>query len=126
MHRNPLIGCKSNKSFLGHSDSSFKMLETAKNARNVMQRRTPPGYKSEVKAFPEDKINELLWEGFKMTNKKNDLSFLEIYNWRDIAITILMHGGGIRHSEDLLPTELSALEHTDFKSRMVSRCSRES
>ena len=80
MHRNPLIGCKSNKSFLGHSDSSFKMLETAKNARNVMQRRTPPGYKSEVKAFPEDKINELLWEGFKMTNKKNDLSFLESYN----------------------------------------------
>lgn len=71
---------KSNKSFLGHLDSSLKMSETAKNARNVMQRRTPSGYKGEVKAFPEDKINELLWEGFKITNKKNDLSFLESYN----------------------------------------------
>ncbi len=34
-----------------------------------------------------------------MTNKKNDLSFLESYYWCDIAITILVHGGGIRHSE---------------------------
>lgn len=90
---------KSNKSFLGHLDSSLKMSETARKARNVMQRKAPSGYKGETKAFPEDKINELLWEGFKITRKKNDLSFLESYNWRDIAITILMHGGGIRHSE---------------------------
>lgn len=93
------INNKSNKSFLGHLDSSLKMSDTARQARNIMQRKTPSGDKVEVKAFPEDKIHELLWEGFKITSKKNDLSFLESYNWRDIAITILMHGGGIRHSE---------------------------
>lgn len=93
------INNKSNKSFLGHLDSYLNMSDTAKKARNVIQRKSPSGYQGEIKAFPEDKIHELLWEGFKITNKKNDLSFLESYNWRDIAITILMHGGGLRHSE---------------------------
>lgn len=61
--------------------------------------RAPSSDNSGTKAFPEDKIHELLREGFKKTNKKNDLSFLESYNWRNIAITILMHRGGIRHCE---------------------------
>ncbi|MEY9970972.1 hypothetical protein ABH966_001336 [Lysinibacillus sp. RC46] len=90
---------KSHRSFLGHLDSSLKTSETAKKARNLKLRRAPSGENSGTKAFPEDKINELLWEGFKKTDKKNNLSFLESYNWRDIAITILMHGGGIRHCE---------------------------
>lgn len=93
------INNKSNKSFLGHLDSYLKMSETARKVRNVIQRKPPSGDKYETKSFPEDKIHELLWEGFKITNKKDDLSLLESYNWRDIAITILMHGGGIRHSE---------------------------
>jgi hypothetical protein len=53
------------------------MSEAAKNVRNVMQRRTPSGYIGEVKAFPEDKINELLWEvmySIKMNIYKHILS----------------------------------------------------
>ena len=90
---------KSHRSFLGHLDSSSNMTETAKNARNIKQRRTPSGDSAGAKTFPEDKIYDLLWEGFKKSDKKNNLSLLDKYNWRDIAITILIHGGGLRVSE---------------------------
>jgi hypothetical protein len=90
---------KSHRSFLGHLDSNLKMSETAKKARSIKQRRVPSGDSGAVKFFPEDKISDLLWEGFKKSDKKNNLSFLEKYNWRDIAITILIHGGGLRISE---------------------------
>lgn len=88
---------KSNRSFLGHLDDPSQMAETAKKARNVMQRRIPTGDYGSVKAFPEDKIDELLWVGFKKSTREDN--FLKKYNWRDIAITILMHGGGLRESE---------------------------
>lgn len=90
---------KSDHSFLGHLDSASKMSETAKKARSIMQRRTPTGDYGGAKAFPEDKIYDLLWEGFKKSDQKNKLGFLDRYNWRDIAITILIHGGGLRVSE---------------------------
>lgn len=90
---------KSHYSFLGHLDSLLNMSETAKKARNIKQRRVPLGDYGVPKAFPEDKIHILLWEGFKKSDKKNSLSFLDKYNWRDIAITILIHGGGLRVSE---------------------------
>lgn len=90
---------KSHHSFLGHLDSSLKMTETAKNARDVRQRKNPSGYYGGAKTFPEDKINVLLWEGFKKSDTKNKLSDFDKYNWRDIAISILIHGGGLRISE---------------------------
>lgn len=89
---------KSHRSFLGHLDDYSKMSETAKKARTVMDRRIPTGDYGDVKAFPDDDtILNLLWVGFKKSNKENN--FLKQYNWRDIAITILMHGGGLRESE---------------------------
>lgn len=90
---------KSHHSFLGHLDSSLNMSETARKARSIKQRRAPSGDYGGAKAFPEDKIHDLLWEGFKKSDKKNNLDILNRYNWRDIAITILMHGGGLRVSE---------------------------
>lgn len=90
---------KSQNSFLGHLDDVLEMSETAKLARNVVRRRTPYASKGNTKAFPENKIHELLWEGFKNTRKNYELDLVDRYNWRDIAITILMHGGGLRHSE---------------------------
>lgn len=84
---------KSNKSFLGHLDSALEMTETAKKARSVVQKRTPSGARGPAKVFPEDRIHDLLWEGFKVRDKKNRLNFVDKYNWRDIAITILLHGG---------------------------------
>ncbi|MED4225952.1 gamma-mobile-trio recombinase GmtY [Neobacillus cucumis] len=90
---------KSHRSFLGHLDSALKMSATAKRARNIMQKRTPSGDYGDVPAFPEDKIYDLLFEGFKKPDKKNKLSLHDKYNWRNIAITILMHGGGLRECE---------------------------
>ncbi len=90
---------KSYRSFLGHLDSSLKISETAKKVRNVKKRQVPSGDFGGVKAFPEDRIHDLFWEGFKKTDRKNSLNLLDKYNWRDIAITILMHGGGLRECE---------------------------
>lgn len=90
---------KSQRSLLGHLDSSLKMTETARKVRDISSRRKPLSFSSVIKAFPEESIDRLIWEGFKKTNKINDLSTLDSYNWRDMAITILQHGGGLRHSE---------------------------
>lgn len=90
---------KSHRSFLGHLDDSLNMTERAKVVRNVMNNRKPIATFDETKAFPENKINELLFEGFRKTRKGISLSPIDQYNWRDIAITILMHYGGLRHSE---------------------------
>ncbi|HCL02745.1 MAG TPA: site-specific integrase [Lachnoclostridium phytofermentans] len=90
---------KSQNSFLGHLDDVHDMSETAKLARNVVKRKKPYSSNGDTKAFPENKIHELLWEGFKNTRKNYELDLVDRYNWRDIAITILMNGGGLRHSE---------------------------
>ncbi|MDO5294942.1 MAG: gamma-mobile-trio recombinase GmtY [bacterium] len=90
---------KSQHSFLGHLDDVHEMSETAKLARNVVRRRKSYSSKGNTKAFPESKILELLCEGFKNTRKNYELDLVDRFNWRDIAITILMHGGGLRHSE---------------------------
>jgi hypothetical protein len=90
---------KSHRSFLGHLDNFHDMTETAKQVRNVINCKKPYSGRVGTKAFPEDRIHNLLWEGFKKTRKNNDLNLIDSYNWRDIAITILMHGGGLRHSE---------------------------
>lgn len=90
---------KSQNSFLGHLNDVHEISETAKLARNAVRRRKSYSSKGDTKAFPENKIHELLWEGFKNTRKNYELDLVDRYNWRDIAITILMHGGGLRHSE---------------------------
>lgn len=90
---------KSQNSFLGHLDDVHEISETAKLARNAVRRRKPYSSKGDTKAFLENKIHELLWDGFKNTRKNYELDLVDRYNWRDIAITILMHGGGLRHSE---------------------------
>ncbi len=90
---------KSHHSFLGHLNDIHEMTETAKQVRNVKNRRKPYSAHGGTKAFPEDQIHNLLWNGFKKTRKNAELNLIDRYNWRDIAITILMHGGGLRHSE---------------------------
>jgi len=90
---------KSHHCFLGHLDDVHEIAETAKQVRNVMKRRKPYSANRNTDAFPEGQIHNLLWEGFKRTRKNKELDLIDRYNWRDIAITILMHGGGLRHSE---------------------------
>lgn len=90
---------KSERSFLGHLHDIHDISETAKTVRNVINRRNPYSSRNGTKSFPEEWMGKLLTEGFKKKNKSNELDIIDGYNWRDIAITILMHYGGLRHSE---------------------------
>jgi len=52
-----------------------------------------------AKAFPEGRINDLLYLGFVMPGKGHSDVLHERLNLRDVLITILMHYGGLRISE---------------------------
>ena len=88
---------KNEHSFLGHL-TDYRSLN-AKSVKSIMLRKTPLSSLAATKTFPETKINELLWEGFKRNRKSIKLDLIDQYNWRDMAITILMIGGGMRNSE---------------------------
>src|SRR5208337_4529426 len=79
----------SQRSFLGHLDSYAEAAEAAKQARNVLLRRTPSGDHGGTKAFPDDKLKELLFEGFKSPGKQDRQDIVERYDWGGICITIL-------------------------------------
>ncbi|MCW5300341.1 site-specific integrase [Herbaspirillum lusitanum] len=90
---------KSERSFLGHLDSYADAAQTAKQARDTLQRKTPQGQHGGTKAFPDDRFMDLLFIGFVVPGKQNSLDIVEQYDWRGICITILMHWGGLRVSE---------------------------
>lgn len=60
---------RSERSFLGHLDDIHDISETAKTVRNVVTHKNPYAVRNGTKAFPEDKIEKLLREGFKKTRK---------------------------------------------------------
>lgn len=106
---------KSNRCFLGHLNDNHNISQTSMNARSfIYKRNSLPSSFSDVKSFPDDQIYNLLWNGFrwdgykrtsyykKLSNKERknyEPDLVDKYNWRDICITILMHGGGLRLSE---------------------------
>lgn len=90
---------KSERSFLGHLDSYADAAEAAKLARNTRQRRTPVGEHGGTKAFPEDRFEALLFEGFTVPGKQDSPDLVERYDWRGICLTLLMNGGGLRDCE---------------------------
>ena len=89
---------KRQRCFLGHLHTIHDISKTAQQTRNLVTR--PKIHSSvQVKYFPDKKFGDLLCKGFKKTKKNTELDLIDSYNWRDIAIAILMHCGGIRHSE---------------------------
>lgn len=90
---------KSRNSFLGHLNDVHSVSETARNVRYVKSRRKPYADNAGAKAFPESEILALLSEGYRYNWKSYTPDIIDRYNWRDIAITILMHYGGVRNSE---------------------------
>jgi len=52
-----------------------------------------------VKAFPKNKITNLLYDGFVLPGRENERDFHKRLNLRDVLITMLMHFGGLRISE---------------------------
>ncbi|MCR5228453.1 MAG: site-specific integrase [Eubacterium sp.] len=84
-------------SFLKHLDKTSDASEISKKVRSVLKRNKTVSYEDEKISFPQDMVFELLFNGFKKKKIYDDI--LDQYNWRDICITILLVGGGIRLSE---------------------------
>lgn len=81
-----------NAAFLGHTWSTFE--ETSRKLSSVSgagKRHKPPALEREaVPTFPENRILDLLFKGFKVGNR---------YSYRDMLITLLLNGAGFRESE---------------------------
>ena len=74
------------KAFLGHAWSG----EPIRHSRLVRGDRAPKIFPLRPPSFPEEKIEELLFSGFKIAGK---------HDFRGMAITCLLFGGGLRVSE---------------------------
>jgi integrase len=86
---------------LAHTKSRIVAQSNAIKAR----RTNIPKYRSrvleETKAFPLDRLDDLLWKGFINPGKSGDPRPWIKYNLRDILITIMCLYGGCRASEPL-------------------------
>ena len=77
--------------FLSHLMSSEKSKERNRKVRMVTAPQTPSVQSTNTKRFPEQYIEELLTKGFKTSIGKPD--------YKSMAMTMLMHYGGLRASE---------------------------
>ena len=77
-----------NKAFLGHTWAENPgPADTGRVTRNKLIPRVTKG---EPPEFPQDRLEELLFKGFRVGGK---------YDYRGMLITLLMHGAGFRLSE---------------------------
>lgn len=76
------------RAFLGHTWAPNANPESS--GRIFRAQRTPKVEMGEPPAFPEDRFEEFLMEGFKVAGR---------HSYRDILITLLLHGAGFRESE---------------------------
>ena len=74
------------RAFLGHLWSA----RAPKVGHLTGAERVPKVPPREPPAFPDDRFNDLLLKGFKVGSH---------YNYRDMLITLLLHGAGFRESE---------------------------
>ena len=85
------------RAFLAHTWNRDR--SSAGETRMVQFRHLPTAVHSDVKFFPESKIADLLFKGFIVPGRQRSPRIEERLNLRDILITILLHGGGVRVSE---------------------------
>lgn len=76
-----------NKAFLGHTWVQNAPLKTGHQVRS---RRLPKVEKEDPPAFPEERFEELLLNGFNTGGRRD---------YRGMLITLLLHGAGFRESE---------------------------
>ncbi|WP_413113191.1 gamma-mobile-trio recombinase GmtY [Thaumasiovibrio sp. DFM-14] len=92
---------KRDRAFLSHlwkrQDATLKNSKVRQvKARN---KTLSVGIYDIAKAFPDGRINDLLYQGFVYPGKEHCKVIHERLNLRDVLITILMHYGGLRISE---------------------------
>ncbi|TRO37832.1 site-specific integrase [Pseudomonas putida] len=90
------------KVFLNHLEDADAVKARNWLVRDVVGRRAPAWDYEEVKRFPENRIDELLEQGFirrDLQRRKEDFSPECLKDYKCILITMLMHYGGVRKSE---------------------------
>jgi integrase len=88
-------------SLLAHTKSRHAADESAYYARQVKLPRNGNEALTEAKAFPAERLDELLWQGFINPGKARDSRPWVKYNIRDILVSLLCVYGGCRASEPL-------------------------
>ena len=90
---------RKHRAFLAHTMSRDTARLEMSRARSVLLKKTPVVDRDAAKFFPEDQIENLLFQGFTIPGKSKSRLIQERLNLRDILITMLMHYGGLRMSE---------------------------
>ena len=88
---------KKKRVFLSHLWSN----KSSSDSSRYVKPRTSQVFdgKSETKAFPEGKIDELLWNGFVRYGHETSDVIHQRLDLKNVLITMLMHYGGLRLSE---------------------------
>jgi len=88
-------------SLLGHAKAPGQVDERARKARRVALPGQDIVVRDRRPYFPEEHIEELLFEGFLIPGHQKDQRAWNRWNLRDILITMLLHYGGLRISEPM-------------------------
>ncbi|CAK2466326.1 Tyr recombinase domain-containing protein [Vibrio crassostreae] len=88
-----------NNAFLKHTFSNQHKSDSVNWVRTVQRRQLPSIIDEPKKPFSEDKIFELLTEGFNRKGVSPNAPIEQRFNLANILITMLMHFGGLRNSE---------------------------
>lgn len=108
---------RKHRSFYSHLWNKSDASVGASRVRTVQSRCAPYTQTSftSAKAFPQERINSLLFNGFVLPGKESCTEFNEKLNLRDVLITLLMHFGGLRISEaiQLYVVDIACLDNSD-------------
>jgi len=88
-------------SLLGHAKSVQQAAGAATSARRFDTWNKKPKFEGLPPSFPEEKIDELLFEGLAVLGHQADERPWVRWNLRDQMIVLLMHFGGLRVSEPM-------------------------
>lgn len=87
------------RSFLAHLWIEERAKKQSGQSRRFRCESRAASTLGKTKNFPKDSIFDLLFKGFARRGKQTSPLLYERFNLRNILITILMHGGGLRLSE---------------------------
>jgi hypothetical protein len=108
-------------SLLGYANYRSDQQTRANTTRVVaIRRKATTAVGQEVKFFPSDRIWDLLLKGFAVSGKQRSPLLHEQLSLKDILITILLHGSGLRESEPFhLYVSDVGVDPQNMKSAMV-------
>lgn len=109
---------KRNRVFLNHLINPNKYVEAISTVREIKGPQRPNENIAPAKRFPEDKIGQLINQGFVIAGSGHPGALLPDYKGR--AVTLLMHYGGLRKSE-VLHLYLSDIILDDLNNEAIVR-----